>query len=474
MKGLSQMSSLPPQRFYSSYGVCGTTNKLIVFGGSYQNGSIGSSFDRSDAWRIDLGLNFTAMSTQSAISSLLTQTILTATSSTRTLTVVVQTSLIAPTTLPTTNTVNATSAGQALSSYIIGTRLILSNTVKSGEEYTWTTVFSQLSTVSRHANPLQTTVSSMALSFDYNDLFTKYIVYVAGAGIVLAAGVIGCGVWLLRRSNTRKRWLSTSTTTAETDYSTTTSSISGGGTTIMNDQTEFAIPAFLMYKAGAEFRWHKQIAKGGGGTVYLGDGLIPKLQEDGPTIIVKVVGEKRGKLTVRMAQAFDQEISVMYYMGRHKNIAGLLGWCDHPMSMLMKFYSNGALEQFIQNGRAGNKALMFQFSLDISLGLQFMHTKGVAHCDMKPANILVDQDRYGNYFCALTDFGIAQMYSENAHLVQGFKVVNIRGASIAYAAPEVVTRYRERGDATKELAFAGDIYSFGMIMFTLVNIHEGW
>ena len=242
----------------------------------------------------------------------------------------------------------------------------------------------------------------------------------------------------------------------------------------MNNQTEFAIPAFLKYKAGADFRWHKQIAKGGGGTVYLGDAIIPKLQEDGPTIIVKIIGEKRAKLTVRMARAFDQEISVMYYLGRHKNIAGLLGWCDDPMAMLMKYYSNGALEQFIQSGRAGSKAIKFQFSQNMSNGLAFMHLKGVAHCDMKPANVLVDQDRYGDYFCALTDFGIAQMYTENANLVQAFKVVNVRGASVAYAAPEVVTRYRVRRDATKELAFAGDVYSFGMIVFTMLNTDEGW
>lgn len=96
-----------------------------------------------------------------------------------------------------------------------------------------------------------------------------------------------------------------------------------------------------------------------------------------------------------------------------------------------------------------------------------MHSKKVAHCDMKPANILVDQDSNRKLFCALTDYGISQMYSENALLVRAFKVINVTGASIAFAAREVVSRLRTRADFTMELAFAGDIYSFGMIFLCL-------
>lgn len=121
-----------------------------------------------------------------------------------------------------------------------------------------------------------------------------------------------------------------------------------------------------------------------------------------------------------------------------------------------------------------NKVFKIYFMLDSSRGLQFIYFKKLAHCDMKPANILVDQDSKGRLFRAPADFGISQMFSENAQLVQAFKVVNVRGASVAYAAPEVATRLRTRVDATKELAFAGDIYSLGMISFALLNTTDGW
>ena len=95
-----------------------------------------------------------------------------------------------------------------------------------------------------------------------------------------------------------------------------------------------------------EFRWHKRIAKGGGGEVFFGDALVPRLSElSGPTIIV--VGESRQALSNRMSEALDQKISIMNSKGRHQNIAGLLGWCDKPVAILMKNYPLGSLETLI-------------------------------------------------------------------------------------------------------------------------------
>ena len=128
-------------------------------------------------------------------------------------------------------------------------------------------------------------------------------------------------------------------------------------------------------------------------------------------------------------------------IGRNKNVAGLLGWCEEPVAILMKYHKLGALKQFIENGNFVSKVFKVCFMLDIARRMEYMHTKKVAHWDMKPANILVDTDRNSQLFCALTAFGISPVYSENAHLVQAFKVVNLSGASIVYAAPEVVTRF---------------------------------
>lgn len=57
-------------------------------------------------------------------------------------------------------------------------------------------------------------------------------------------------------------------------------------------------------------------------------------------------------------------------------------------------------------------------------------------------------------------------------LVHEFTLVNLRGLSLAYAAPEVLTRFRQNLNVPNaELVFAGDVYSLGVIMHVLVNIH---
>lgn len=135
----------------------------------------------------------------------------------------------------------------------------------------------------------------------------------------------------------------------ETSYSdlfrtaTSSENTTWNGTTKMNDKTEFTVPGFLLYIADAEFRHHTRIAKGGGGEAFLGDALVPRLQEFGSSIIVKIAAVNRQSMSLKMLQAFDQEVSVMHYLGRHKNIAGLLGWCEEPVNMFMRFYHLGAL-----------------------------------------------------------------------------------------------------------------------------------
>ena len=413
LKNVSSSLSLPPGRDSAIPTYAASTGTIVLFGGSK------FSLNLNDVWYIDIGNMF-----RTQISSVTSSSFLPASTSTSTM-----------------STVNSNSLSTLASSR----------------------------TINIAATPSAPTAVKGQIVTDALMKYLYYIITLAGVILLITGGLC---LWQCRRSKRIKR--EKSFDESGWTMSTTMSTSSSMGTTMMNDETEFAVPGFLQLKAGAEFRWRNSIAKGGGGEVFIGDALIPRLQEFGPTIIVKIIGPNRGSVQPRISRAFDQEISVMHYLGRHKNIAGLLGWCEEPVSMLMKYYAIGALDKFIDNGSVVSKVLKICFMLDISRGLEFMHSKQVAHCDMKPANILVDQDRNGMLFCALTDFGISQVYSLNAKLVHAFAVVNLRGASITYAAPEVVVRLRTHNECTQELAFAGDVYSAGMIAFALLNTSDGW
>ena len=87
------------------------------------------------------------------------------------------------------------------------------------------------------------------------------------------------------------------------------------------------------------------ITEGGGGQGFLGEALVDKLRWHGTWIVAKIVAENRESANLNTASAFDQEVSLMHYLGRHRNVAVMIGWCEQPLAMLMKYYQSGTLKQ---------------------------------------------------------------------------------------------------------------------------------
>lgn len=482
--GVNDGVNFPPRRGGAGSAYATNSSNIILFGGRYNNPAAGM---RQDVWYLTVSNGTQVSSLSRSTSAVTPSSQITSTSALLTSSTLIRTStsviLSSSTTLVSsilTSSVSVTSLANtsmlsALSSTTADQTPQLTSTLFDSSSST-----SQFDTLSVTPTPqINTPTGSKGASTDspssLPNLLKQYF-YVVVILIVLVIGSIAISIWYCCTRCSRQTYKSSRLEDNNgTTYSTRdqpTATWSGGISTFLSGQTEFAVPAFLKFKAGLEFRWHKRIAIGGGGAVYLGDALIPKLKEFGDTIIVKIVGQSRDSVNQLVMQAFDQEISVMHYLGRHRNIAVMLGWCDEPVAMLMKCYPSGSLDGFLSS--VVTKARKLSFMSDVSQGLAFMHAKEVAHCDMKPPNILVDRDACGEFYCVLTDFGISQIYSTKATLVHSFEVVNMRGVSIAYAAPEAVIRFRNRQDANKWTVMAGDVYSLGMIVFAILKSGDAW
>ncbi len=139
----------------------------------------------------------------------------------------------------------------------------------------------------------------------------------------------------------------------------------------------------------------------------------------------------------------------------HMNIVKLYGegkW-DKGLYIAMEFIQGVSLRQFIKQS-----SLSFKRSLEIVLqaasALLHLHTHGVIHRDMKPENILIQEDGR----VKVIDFGIAQLFEENATKASGLG--RLIGTP-SYMSPE-------QKENPANACFGSDIYALGVIAYELI------
>ncbi|CAI7850492.1 unnamed protein product [Closterium sp. NIES-54] len=98
----------------------------------------------------------------------------------------------------------------------------------------------------------------------------------------------------------------------------------------------------------------------------------------------------------------------------HPNLVRLVGYCLDFSSVMERmeqiviyeFMANGNLEQWI--GPTAKQHLSIWQRLEILIGiargLEYLHEFGIVHCDIKPANILLDEKLKAK----IADFGLVR------------------------------------------------------------------
>jgi len=138
----------------------------------------------------------------------------------------------------------------------------------------------------------------------------------------------------------------------------------------------------------------------------------------------------------------------------HRNVCRMfdLGKAEGTTFITMEYVPGEDLKKLIRKTGQLGTGRAVSIAKQICEGLAEAHHLGIAHRDLKPQNIMVDED--GN--ARIMDFGIARSLSAKS----------ITGAGVMIGTPEYMSPEQVEG---KEVDQRSDIYSLGVILFEMVT-----
>ncbi|XP_028203000.1 G-type lectin S-receptor-like serine/threonine-protein kinase LECRK3 isoform X3 [Glycine soja] len=171
--------------------------------------------------------------------------------------------------------------------------------------------------------------------------------------------------------------------------------------------------------------------------------------------MTSVAVKKLDKLFQDNDREFQTEVNVIGQT-HHRNLVRLLGYCNEGQHRILvyEFMSNGTLASFLFSSLKSNWGQRFDIALGIARGLVYLHEEcctQIIHCDIKPQNILLDDQ----YNARISDFGLAKLLLIN----QSRTETGIRGTK-GYVAPD----WFRSAPITAKV----DTYSFGVLLLEII------
>jgi len=199
----------------------------------------------------------------------------------------------------------------------------------------------------------------------------------------------------------------------------------------------------------------KVLGQGGMGSV-----MLARAVSDGKLVAIKTLLPEVA-VSEQSLKRFLREIEVSSSL-RHPNIVSYIEHGTHNgIVYLVTEYVAGMDASRLAKQRGGK--LPWQQVIKIIeqtlAALDFAHSLGFVHRDIKEQNILVD-GIYPNYIAKLTDFGLSKSYKQTG--MSGVTMVGDVAGTIAYMPPEQVRDF-------KEVRPPADIYGIGMTAYSLLT-----
>ncbi|XP_059314202.1 probable receptor-like serine/threonine-protein kinase At4g34500 [Lycium ferocissimum] len=198
------------------------------------------------------------------------------------------------------------------------------------------------------------------------------------------------------------------------------------------------------------FRAENVIGEGGYGVVFRG------VLQDSSVVAVKKLLNNKGQAE----KEFKVEVEAIGKV-RHKNLAGLLGYCSEGAHRILiyEYIDNGNLEQWLHGDVGPVSPLTWEIRMKIAIGtargLAYLHEglePKVVHRDVKSSNILLDR----KWNPKVSDFGLAKLLGSE----KSYVTTRVMG-TFGYVSPDYAS--------TGMLNEGSDVYSFGVMLMEIIT-----
>ncbi|PHU16773.1 hypothetical protein BC332_12468 [Capsicum chinense] len=199
--------------------------------------------------------------------------------------------------------------------------------------------------------------------------------------------------------------------------------------------------------ATSNFDGSNLIGAGSSGSVYKGT------LSSGTVVAIKVLDLENEEVCKR----FDTECEVMRNV-RHRNLVPVITTCssDYIRAFVLKYMSNGSLENWLYGEDCQLNLLQrITVMLDAAMAIEYLHNGNetpIVHCDLKPSNVLLDEDMVAH----VGDFGISKILAVSKSIAHTETL-----GTLGYIAPE----YGSEGIVST----SGDVYSYGIMLMEILT-----
>ncbi|KAH0509621.1 testis-specific serine/threonine-protein kinase 4 [Microtus ochrogaster] len=229
-------------------------------------------------------------------------------------------------------------------------------------------------------------------------------------------------------------------------------------------ETTSVTPAYRSIMEEYGYEVGKVIGHGSYGTVYEAYYTKQKVM-----VAVKIISKKKASDDY-LNKFLPREIQVMKVL-RHKYLINFYQAIETTsrVYIILELAQGGDVLEWIQRYGACSETLAGKWFSQMALGIAYLHSKGIVHRDLKLENLLLDKREN----VKISDFGFAKMVpsSQPVHSSPSYRQMNGLAhlsqtycGSFAYACPEILLGLPYN-------PFLSDIWSMGVILYTLVVAH---